>query len=388
MEAADASIRRRGLWRHLVDADVTLLVRSCALRRALLSVPLIALLAACSEPAVPPPAVRAVRTEVVALRPVHPAVTYAGEVRPRFESTLGFRVAGKIAERRVNVGDSVVRGQALLVLDEQDLALAGAASRATAEAQAAQLKVEKADLERFGQLVAKGFLSKAEYDRQRMRFEASEAQLKALRAAARVSGNQAAYAVLAADADGTITTLHAEIGQVVAAGAGLVRLAHAGALEVSTQIPEGTVDRVRVGQPVDVRLWTDAETEVVGQVREIASSADPATRTFAVRVAVPDPPAGMRLGMTASVRLNDAAPGERILVPLTALVAQGADAGVWVVEHSASVAFRAIRVAGMEGNALIVENGLAPGDRIVTAGAPLLRAGQAVRLMEGAGQTP
>ena len=345
---------------------------------------LMALLAACTEPAPPPPAVRAVRTEVVALQPIHPSVTYAGEVRPRFESTLGFRVAGKIAERRVNVGDSVREGQALLLLDRQDLALAGAASRATADAQAAQLKVEKADLERFARLAAKGFLSKAEYDRQRMRYEASEAQLAALRAAARVSGNQAAYGTLTADADGTITALEAEVGQVVAAGQGVVRLAHAGSLEIATQIPEGVVGRLSVGQRAEISLWKDATAQVAGEVREIASSADPATRTFAVRLAVPEPPVGIRAGMTASVRLKDVEPRERILVPLTALVAQDGKAGVWVYAPPGIVEFRPIAISGMEGNALVVETGLSPGDRIVTAGAPLLRAGQPVRLMDAA----
>ena len=342
----------------------------------------LAALAGCSEPASPPPAVRAVRTEIVALQPVHPAVTYAGEVRPRFESILGFRVAGKIAARHVNVGDSVHEGQGLLVLDKQDLSLSGAASRATADAQAAQLRVEKADLDRFAQLAAKGFLSKAEYERQRMRYEASAAQLKALQAVARVSGNQADYGTLTADADGTITSLEAEVGQVVAAGQGVVRLAHAGSLEVAVQIPEGAVGRVTVGQRAEVRLWKDTTTLVAGEVREVASSADPATRTFAVRIAVPAPPEGMRAGMTASVRLHESAPGERMLIPLTALVAQDGRAGVWVYAPAGSVAFRAITISGMEGNALVIESGLAPGDRIVTAGAPLLRDGQPVRLME------
>ena len=345
---------------------------------------LFALLAGCSQPAPPPPAVRAVRTEVVALRPVHPSVTYAGEVKPRYESGLGFRVAGKIAARLVNVGDSAQRDQVLLQLDEKDLALAGAASRATADAQAAQLKVEKADLDRFARLAAKGFLSRSEFERQRMRFEASEAQLKALRAAADVSGNQASYSALKADADGTITALDAEVGQVVAAGQPVVRLAHSGELEVATQIPEGTVGRIAVDQTVEVRLWTEASTVVRGVVREIASSADPATRTFAVRVSIPEPPSFMRLGMTASVALHEAENRERILLPLTALVAQGTDAGVWRYKAPGTVEFRAIRISGMEGNSLIVEEGIAPGDRIVTAGAPLLRAGQRVKLMDDA----
>ena len=150
--------------------------------------------------------------------------------------------------------------------------------------------------------------------------------------------------------------------------------------------PDGVdeVNAVAVGQAAEVRLWTDAGARVQGQVREIASAADPATRTFAVRLSIPEPPPGMRLGMTASVEFSHGERAERILLPLTSLVAQGNEAGVWVYEAPGAVAFRAIGISGMEGNALVVTSGLSGGERVVTAGAPLLRAGQRVKLLQDA----
>ena len=351
--------------------------------RFLFLLPVTFLLAACREPVATVPSVRAVRTEVLALSDVTPATTLAGEVRPRYESALAFRVGGKIAERAVDVGDTVHKGDLLLKLDERDLALTQAASAANVAAQAAQCRVQKADLERFRQLAAKGFLSKAELDRQATRYDAAVAELDALRAAARVSRNQTGYAALRADVDGSITAIDAEAGQVVAAGQTVVRLAQAGELEVATQVPESRIGGMKVGQAVSVEAWIEQGATLRGVVREIASSADPATRTFALRITLADAPGSLRPGMTATVHLPAGDDARQLLIPLSALVTQQGQAGVWVFDAVQSVVvFRAVTVAGMQGNALVVKEGLSTGERIVTAGAPLLRAGQAVRLMD------
>ena len=176
------------------------------------------LLSACSKPPVVVEEVRSVRTIVAAPGAIDARNIYAGEVRPRYESNLGFRVTGKIDQRKVNVGDRVKKGQLLLQLDPADLALNEASSQATVAAQEAQFAVEKADLGRYRKLLDTGFISAAEFDRQQTRFAAAEAQLASVKAQARVSGNQTGYAQLHADADGVITAIDAEVGQVVAAG--------------------------------------------------------------------------------------------------------------------------------------------------------------------------
>ncbi len=340
------------------------------------------LLSACSKPQEVTEEVRSVRTVVAAAGTTDARYTYAGEVRPRFESNLGFRVAGKIEQRKVNIGDRVRQGELLLQLDPADLALNEASSRATVAAQEAQFAVEKADLERYRKLLDTGFISKAEFDRQQTRFTAAEAQLASVRAQARVSGNQTGYAQLRADADGVITAIDAEVGQVVAAGQTIVRLARAGTMEVAANVPEQLLGSLKAGAPVTVMLWTVAGRDFAGRIRELASSADPATRTYALRVTVDAPPPEMQLGMTASVRIPGPAQPSLIHLPLTAYVEQQGVHGVWVFDEAGSIVrFRPVRLAGFDGNSALIGEGLQPGERVVTAGAPLLREGQKVRLM-------
>jgi len=343
---------------------------------------LLSLLAACSKPPAATEEIRAVRTVLVTVGSTDAHNTYAGEVRPRYESNLGFRVAGKIEARFVNVGDRVKKGDRLMRLDPEDLALNESASRATVIAQEAQFAVEKADFERYSKLAETGFISRAEFDRQKTRFEAAQAQLESVRAQARVSGNQTGYAELRADADGTITGIDGEAGQVVSAGQIVVRLARRGALEIAANVPEQLVGRLKAGQPVEVMLWAGGGAASAGRVRELAQSADPATRTYALRVSVDAPPDAMQIGMTASVRIVDGQQPALIHLPLSAYVENAGAQGVWVFdEASGGVSFRPVKLVGFERNQALISDGLQPGERVVTAGAALLRAGQKVKLM-------
>lgn len=341
-------------------------------------------LSGCAKP--PPPAedVRPVRTIVAQPGPAELNNVFAGEVRPRYQSDLGFRVAGKIAARLVNVGDTVKTGQVLARLDPKDLSLNEASSRANVAAQEAQFEVERVDLERYRKLLDQGFVSKAEFDRQQTRFKAAEAQLEAVRAQARVSANQTGYAELKADHDGTVVSVEAEAGQVVAAGQVVVRLAQAGEIEIATDVPEQLVRDLQVGQPVQVSLWTAGAQMFPGRVRELSSSAAAATRTYALRVTVEKPPAAMRLGMTASVRIPRHGVPELIHVPISSWVEQGGRQGVWVFDAAAGVVrFREAQVAAFSANEALLAGGVQPGEHIVTAGARMLAEGQRVRPLDG-----
>jgi len=179
-----------------------------------------------------------------------------------------------------------------------------------------------------------------------------------------------------------ITAVLAEPGQVVAAGQTVLRLARAGEIEVASSVPEDQVGRMHEGMPVQVSLWAGGGAPIAGSIRELASSADPATRTYTLRVSVPQPPAEMKLGMTASVRIPLGGLPKLIHLPLGALIEQQGKQGVWVFDAAAqAVAFRPIVVAGVIGNELLVGGGLKDGDVVVTAGAPLLLPGQKVKLM-------
>jgi membrane fusion protein, multidrug efflux system len=305
---------------------------------------------------------------------------YSGEVRARYESTLGFRVGGKIVERRVDAGALVKAGQPLARLDPADAQLTAVQAEANRALAAAELK-------RTQDLKSKNFISQAALD-------AKETAAKAAEAQAGLAKNQAGYTTLTADAAGVIAAVLAEPGQVVAAGQGVFRLARDGEREVAIGIPESRIAGLKVGDAATVELW--AGKSYKGVLRELAPAADAASRTFAARISIVDADAAVALGMTATVSF--AVTGEeRIVVPLAALIQKGDAASVWVIGKDGAVAQRPVEVerfgdAGavlsprdtFPGAAGDIKAGLNPGELIVAAGAFRLTAGEKVRIAEEA----
>src|SRR5919206_37056 len=183
----------------------------------------------------------------------------------------------------------------------------------------------------------------------------------------------------AADADGVVTGVSAEAGQVVAAGAPVITLARDSEMEVAVSVPEQEIARLQPGQPVAVALWADPGRRIEGRIREIAAAADPATRTYAVRVAARDPKGLMRFGMTATVeaRVPGAAPA--VLVPLPALTSVDGQPSVWVVDAAGTVSRRPVAVAGPVPEGVRIRDGLEPGQQVVSAGVQFLHEGLRVR---------
>ncbi len=290
---------------------------------------------------------------------------YSGEVRARIESTLGFRVGGKLVERLVDVGARVKAGQVLARLDPADQQLAAtqaAASRALAEA----------DLKRTQDLREKNFISQAALDAKATAATAAAAQ-------ATLAKNQAAYTTLVADAAGVISAVLTEPGQVVGAGQAVFRLARDGQREVAFAIPESRLAGLKLGAAAQVDLW--AGKSYRGVLRELAPVADAATRTFAARVKIVDADEAVALGMTATVRfVRESAP--EIIVPLAAILQQGDKAAVWVIGEDGSIRQQPIDIARYGDAGAVVAAGLNGGETIVAAGAFKLSNGEKVRIAQ------
>lgn len=333
------------------------------------------ILAACSEAPPPPAPPKVVRTLIVGAGDTASARTYSGEVHARHETALGFRVPGKILARLVDAGSVVKAGQPLARLDAADAGL----QTAQAEAQAT---LARAEAKRYRELRAKNFVSQAALDMKETALTAAEAQ-------AALARNQMAYATLVADRAGVIVAVLAEPGQVVAAGQPVFRLAPDGEREVAINLAETEVAHFTLGMPAQVSLWAQGRTAapLAGKIREITPLADPVTRTYAVRVALPDADPRLPLGLTASVRFPEASrqKGEAAFrLPLAAVFQQGARMAVWIVGADDTVSLRPVTVAELADDGAWVTAGLNAGERIVAAGVHKLTAGEKVRLAEAA----
>jgi RND family efflux transporter MFP subunit len=327
---------------------------------------------------------RPVKVAIVAAAPQGRTFTYSGVVRPRIESSIAFRVGGKIVERAVDVGDRVKVGQVIARLDDTDLKLAEGSAKAAVVGARTRRDVARANLERAKPLLAQQFISQASYDIRRNELDAAVSALETAEALLRQAANATGYATLTADKAGIVTAVVAEPGQVVSPGQAVVAIAEVGAIEVAIGVPEQDAGRLAVGQRAAVTLWAGAGPGVEGGIREIAGQADPASRTYAVRVAIATPAKGMRLGMTATVAIRIDREGAGVVVPLTALTEADGAPAVFVVDAERKTVRRTtVTVAGPVADGISVTGGLTAGDMVVTAGVRFLRDGMRVRLRGG-----
>lgn len=331
-----------------------------------------------AEEAVPE---RAVRTVVLEAGEAAEQREYSAEVRARTESRLAFRVPGKVLERKVGLGDAVKKGQTLMRLDPADLKLAAEAAQAQLRAAKSNRDSQAADMKRFRDLHAQGFISAAELERRNAAYEAAVAQFDQARAQARAQANQADYGVLEADAAGVITSVDAEPGTVVAAGTPVLRLAHQGPRDVVFQVPESQVVSLRelAGRGQLRVRGVGMDQALPARLRELAQAADPATRTFLAKADVGVQPE-LRIGQTATVLLSSEKVGGIVKLPMAAVFEAKGVPHVFVLDPGTmTLRARAIEVAGADGNSVVVAGGLSALQEVVVAGVHVLRDGEKVR---------
>lgn len=306
---------------------------------------------------------------------------YAGEIRAREESTLSFRVGGKLVRREVDVGARVREGELLAVLDPGDLELQAQSAQAQAAAAEGELVRARADRARYQKLAADQLVSRSALDAQEAAFRAAEGQARAARAQLDVARNQAGYSQLRAPRDGVIASREAEAGQVVAAGQAVFTLAGDDGREVAIALPESRIREFEVGQAVAVELWSAPGERLPGRIREIAPAADPQGRTYAARVSLVGGAAdGVELGQSARVYVQDSDGRAALTVPLAA-VQRGKDGAtaLWVVDlATGKLKSVPVRLGPLGAERVPVLSGIAASDWVVVAGGHLLREGQAV----------
>jgi RND family efflux transporter MFP subunit len=304
--------------------------------------------------------------------------TFAATIRPRIESDLGFRVGGKVAQRLVQNGERVRVGQPLLLLDTNDLALQQ--QQAEAEVRAARLQVVQAegDERRAVDLQAKGWTATATVEKARASAEEARGRLTRAERSLDLARNSLGYATLQADADGVITATLAEPGQVVAAGQAVVRLARLAEVEAQVALPETYVERARKAEGSLV-LWSQSGKSYAVRLRELASAADAATRTYAARYSIPSADEAVRLGMSATLTLRQTGTAQVARLPLTALFDHGQGPAVWVVDGAGHLAAHNVVVARYDSTSALVTSGVAEGDSVVLMGVEKLDPGLVVR---------
>ena len=328
--------------------------------------------------------IRPVRTVIVEPKAIEDDRQAIGEIRPRYEADLGFRVGGKLVSRLVDIGAIVKKGELLARLDEQDFETRIRSSEADVSSAKAVVTEAESTEARSNQLVKKGVIARASYDETLRDLRSARARLEAAKAALELTMDQLTYTELKADFDGVVTAVGAEPGQVVSAGQLLVKLAKPEDKDGVFSIAESAFRDEPSNEPIKVvvSLLSNPEIKTEGIVREISPVADPTTRTYQVKVTLTDPPATMRFGASINGRVDiESAPV--ISLPATALFDKGGKAAVWVYDQdSSTVKLQIVNVLRYQTNQIILSSGLNKGDIVVTAGVNRLREGQKVRLLQ------
>jgi membrane fusion protein, multidrug efflux system len=327
------------------------------------------------------PVIRPVRTIVVQPVSFSLAGSVTGTIEARAEADLGFRIAGKLIERKVDVGDGVRAGDVLARLDDQDQRNAlrtAEADLAAAQAEQVQASNEEA---RKRELLSRGNTTQVLYDAALMSKRTADAKVVAAQAALQTARDRAGYTELVADRNGVVTSVGADAGQVVEVGEMVVRVAQPEEREAVFNVAEAGVRSAPKEPVIEVALSGAPDITAVGRVREVSPQADPVTRTHTVRIALENPPDALRLGATVTGRLKQP-PAPVVELPGTAIVQENERYFVWLVDpKDQTVSRRAVSTRpGHVDGPVVITDGLAQGDIVVTAGAHSLAEGQRVRL--------
>ncbi len=328
------------------------------------------------------PEIRPVRTVTVAMQAAGVPVVLTGRIEAEDEVRLAFRVSGRMIERGVNTGDRVIPGQVIARLEPQDQLNALRAAEANLAAAQGQAAEAENEYQRQRQLEERGFAARAVYERARQMRQTTRSQVEAAQAQLTFAQDQVSFTELHADAEGVVTAVGAEAGEVVQAGQMIVRLARQDGRDAVFDVPAQIIRSAPSDPEITVFLTEDRSIKTTGRVREVGAQADPATRTFEVKVGLHAPPPEMRLGATVTGRM-EVDEGEIIALPASAVTRQGDEPAVWVVDpESGTVALRSIDVVRFEPVSVVVASGVKPGDIVVTAGVQALHPGQKVRILE------
>ncbi|WP_428423801.1 efflux RND transporter periplasmic adaptor subunit [Pararhizobium sp.] len=347
---------------------------------SILSAAVLALAGCSEEKAETKEIVRPVKVVEIAAIDTSRTLSYSGTVRARTEMNLGFRVNGKITERLVDIGQRVKSGDLLARIDPSDYELALASAKANLDATERQVETTELARVRAEQLFAKNVSPKSQLEQATLSYNQAVATRDSARSTLDQAKNQVSYTDLKSEQNGIVTAVSADIGQVVGSGTPVVSVAVDGEKEVLVAIPETDIAQFKPGKVVTVGFWSDAALMLQGKVREVAGSAEPQSRTFAVRISLPNDP-NVLLGMTSGIVAAAADAQQLVSIPLSALAKKDDQAIVWTVDRTAeTVHSRPVKVADFTSDGVRISEGLKPGDVVVAAGTQFMTEGLKVKL--------
>ncbi|MDH6267412.1 RND family efflux transporter MFP subunit [Rhizobium sp. SG_E_25_P2] len=296
-----------------------------------------------------------------------------GEIKPRIESELSFKVSGQVNARYVGVGDHVKTGQILATLDDTEQRADVASARASVDSQEASLRIAQSVLKRREALTATGALSRQQLDSAVQEFQSAENDLAAAKASLATAEEALGQTVLRADADGAITARNIETGQVVQPSSTAFTLAQDGALDAVFNVQENVLSARDVAPTIEISLLSRPSIRAKANIREVSPALDRTLGTVRVKLSIENPPPEMTLGSTIVAHVRFAT-YERVKIPWQSLYSLDGQPAVWVVDPtSMQTTLKTVSVERYDATQVVLAKGLKPGDIFVVDGGQFLR---------------
>jgi RND family efflux transporter MFP subunit len=335
-----------------------------------------------SHAAAPPRPPLLVRTQAVRLEDYMPGITLTGEIQARVQTDLSFRISGRVVARSADVGQHVDAGEVLAKIDPAEQQADLDAANAAVTAAEALLRQAKAAYDRQKSLIDQGYATRSAYDTAQQNLRTSQGSLDQAVAQAGSAKDALSYSELRADKSGVITARSIEVGQVAQAAQPAFTLAVDGPRDAVFNVYESIFFQKPASDKIVLTLVSDPNIRATGHVREVAPAVDPKTGTVLVKVEMDNAPAAMSLG--SAVIGSDAFAARQVAVlPWSAAASLDGKLAVWIIDPATkAVSLRAVQAEAYEKEKLLIREGLAPGEIVVTEGDKFLFPGQIVNIAE------
>lgn len=301
-----------------------------------------------------------------------------GDIHAHNETSLGFRLDGRIQTRTVDVGDSVEAGEILATMDNSTLVNSLHSAQADTDSARANERVAALNMHRMKQLMPSGAIARTQLDTAQSDWESAAARLKSADASLKSARENLTWTQLKSPFSGIVTAVSASAGQVVSAGQTVVSLAYGAGRDVVLDVPQPALFSSLSNNVFHVYLLSSPQVTATAHLRDISPQADPQTRTWRVRLTLDNPPKEMFMGASVSVSLPSVTP-RTFALPETALTRLDGKPAVFELDLKRSMIQRKpVVISRFSTTEVYIERGLDPGDRIVTAGVSTLRDGERV----------
>ena len=338
------------------------------------------LLAACGDKIEPgqteaePQSITGLKFEQVAAQNVPGQDLFIGTIESSDRGILAARIDGRVGRLAVKVGDPVKAGQLLLTIEQNTVNDRLAEAQGSREAASARLDLAEKTYQRYAQLAKAEAVTPQELDRVTAEREQARQNFKAASAGVAQARTGAAYNRIIAPYAGKIAEQLVESGSTVMPGTPLLVIERSGIPQARIAVPESLVGQITLGENLLLEIPALQRT-ISGSVTEIQPASDPATRSFTVKLSLPND-AGLTPGLFLRAQ-RQAASGSALLIPLAALVHRGQLTGVYVVEAKI-LHFRLVKLGPQLGDKVEILSGLSAGETIVSGEVQRARSGARV----------